>query len=89
MGLIPVRPAHRTALALAVAALLAAPAAAAAEGPDDPPTGPGGATVQPDWYGWGAKIEIVSAKPLVTFVVYVGQDGAPPTIEYAGDCSPK
>ncbi len=80
MGLIPVRPAHRTALALAVAALLAAPAAAAAEGPDQPPTGPDGATVQPDWYGWGAKIEIVSAKPLVTFVVYVGQDGAPPTI---------
>ena len=79
MGHVPARPARRAALALAVAALLAAPVPAAAEGPDQPPTDLDGATVA-DWYGWGAKIEIVAAKPVVTFVVYVGQDGTPPTI---------
>jgi hypothetical protein len=81
VGTIPARPARRAALALAVAALLVAPVAStAAEGPDQPPTGPDGQPVEPDWYGWGAKIEIVAAKPVVTFVVYVGKDGPPATI---------
>lgn len=80
MGDIPARHLRRTALALAAAALLVAPVPALAGSPDGPPTGPDGQTVEPDWYGWGAKIEITNAKPVVTFVVYVGKDGAPPAI---------